>query len=86
MIAGPDVVGRDVVQRDVRHVADQRAGLRPSPLRRRPGCAPARTRPACAPARPKRAGIGSNLPGQVSGLCGQASQVAACGSHSAGKR
>ncbi len=32
------------------------------------------------------AGIGSNLPGQVSGLCGQASQVAACGSHSAGQR
>ena len=54
VIAGPDVVGRNVVQRDVRHVADQRAGLRPSPLRRRPECAPARTRPACAPARPKR--------------------------------
>src|SRR5262245_56769430 len=31
-------------------------------------------------------GIGSNLPGQVSALCGQASHVAACGSHSAGQR
>ncbi len=31
-------------------------------------------------------GMGANLPGQSSGLCGQASQVASCGSHSAGMR
>ena len=30
--------------------------------------------------------MGWNLPGQSSGLCGQAIQVAACGAHSAGIR
>ncbi len=31
-------------------------------------------------------GIGSNLPGQSVRLCGHASHVASCGSHSAGMR
>ena len=31
-------------------------------------------------------GTASNFPGQSLGSCGQASQVAACGSHSAGMR
>ena len=31
-------------------------------------------------------GMASNFPGQSVGSCGQASQVAACGSHSAGMR
>jgi hypothetical protein len=30
--------------------------------------------------------MGANLPGQSSRLCGHASQVASCGSHSAGMR
>jgi hypothetical protein len=51
-----------------------------------PECAPAPLRTACARSRRKTHGIGSNRPGQSSSLCGQAIQVASCGSHSAGMR
>ena len=57
-------------------------------LRRRAGRSgsPARAACRCRTISAYTHGIGANLPGQSERWCGQASQVPACGSHSAGMR
>ncbi len=69
-----------------RRISRERAGRSFRARHLRPGCGPFPRGPAAGRCRRRPTGMGANFPGQSVRSCGQASQVASCGSHSAGMR
>ena len=85
MIAGPGVVVGNVVQRDAGQIAHHRPGLAMTLCPPARICTGSNSAQRARPARPTRRNF---VKGVRPGLsrCGQDSQVAACGSHSAAAR